>query len=263
MPRPVPKETDKVPTLSWANNKPLADGERMHAGFFIDAGLDNDLDQAAERAGWERGAMTHLDGGNREHWLLPRPTPLHFLCLGLPYTSMTMLARNADECANLGFRAIWKSADEGTGERGGSRLIFRVAHPDLIAAGFIGPVPASFRASQTDYLIKAMLRHNAILDQAEAYAQEQGKDRQYEFWEFALPIMPGPVVQVGKTQQSPIRPIQHQWAESDPNTDALRSLYTPVALATWMADDQNWNSILDTAQGRSDSLGAISDEGRG
>ncbi len=80
MPRIKPQESpEKRPTASWASGKEIAGTDRTHKGWFIDMGLDPNLDAAAHDAGWPSGRLEHLDGTEREHWLLPTPCPLFVL----------------------------------------------------------------------------------------------------------------------------------------------------------------------------------------
>lgn len=132
MARIIPRASDRGPSASWSIGKEVVGSDRIHRGWFIDHGLDQAFDEAAEALGWAGGALSHMDGNTRPHWFIPMPCRLHVLILGVPFMNIGVLARNDIAYAGLGCR--WTSGDT-------SRLGALVIHPDLVNAGYEEPFP--------------------------------------------------------------------------------------------------------------------------
>lgn len=235
MARLIPKQTDKRPAAAWASGKEVLDLGRIHRGWFIDAGLDAALDDAAAAAGWPCGQMEHLDGAVREHWLLPAPTRLYVLIQGVPYTTVGALARNDISYSGVGCRWV-------TGSR--SKLGVQALPDDLVQQGYLEPLPFSVSSTFTDDLLAALLAHNAVLDACEQAAVARGKPRSFEFWEVALPLAAGERVVRGRDQTTTISPIACTHPDS-PNLPYLRSLLAPKVVADVVGEQ--WDAITSWA----------------
>jgi hypothetical protein len=233
MPRIIPKDTaDKRPVLSWSTGKEIFGESLLHRGLFLDHGLDAALDAAATAAGWRSGALTHGDGETRVHWLLPSPAYLYVAILGVPYTSVAALAREDVSYSGIGCR--WPPG-------GRSRLAVQVCIPVLVEHGYTEPVPLTVSSTSTDDLLAALLAHNTVLDRCEAAAAERGRERSFEFWEAALPLVPGNPVQRGQgAQTSSITPIA-SGHPPQPSLDYLRGVLAPGAVGVIVAE--RWDAI--------------------
>lgn len=239
MPRITPRETpDKRPVASWSSGKEVMNTDRIFKGWFVDVGLDDRLDAACRTAGWERGELAHLDGEVRVHWLLPTPCPLFVLIQGVPFTTMSALVKS--DIAYSGLKAAWP-------KDGRSVLGFQALHPDLIAAGYIEPIPFSVKSTSTDDLLAALLAHNAVLDACEAAAAAKGAPRTFEFWEIALPLGAGTKVPRGKELQSPISPVVCTHPPQ-PDIQYLRTLLAPKVVADIVGEQ--WAAITSWAADR-------------
>lgn len=232
------EQPDKRPVASWSSGKELVGTDRMFRGWFLDVGLDDQLDEACTAVGWDTGAMQHMDGETRVHWLIPSPTPLFVLIEGVPFTSMRALVKS--DVSYSGLKAHWPQG-------GRSVLAFQALHPDLLGANYLEPIPFSVKSTMTDDLLAALLRHNAVLDACEAAATARGKPRTFEFWEVALPLTAGSKVQRGKDLQSPVSPIVAAHPQQ-PDLPYLRSLLAPKIVADIVASD--WSRITTWAADR-------------
>ena len=109
---------------------------------------------------------------------------------------------------------------------------------------------------------QALLAHNAVLDACEAAAAAKGKPRTFEFWELALPLIPGTKVVRGKELQSPISPIVCAHPPQ-PDVAYLRSLLAPAVVREVVAGSLAPNHQLGRAarqygRGRDDArVGAL------
>lgn len=240
MPRITPKETpDKRPVVSWSSGKEVLGTDRIFKGFFVDVGLEEQLDAACEAAGWEHGELSHLDGEARTHWLVPTPTPFFVLIQGIPFTTMPALVKT--DVSYSGLKAYWP-------KDGRSVLAFQVLHPDLLSAGYQEPLPVSVKSTSTDDLLAALLKHNAVLDACEAASTKKGTARTFEFWEVAVPLGAGTKVARGKELQSPISPIVCVHP-AQPDVAYLRKLLAPKVVADIV--QQAWPQITSWAADRS------------
>ncbi len=231
MARLKPKTQVKRPVFSWSSGKEVVDRDTIYRGWFIDVGLDDALDGAAAAAGWPAGTMRHLDGQQRQHWLLPTPCPFFVLIQGVPYTSMGAMVRDDVSFSGVGCR--WQE-----GER--SRLGVLVLHPDLVTQGYLEPLAAVVSSTSTDDLLVALLRHNALLDAAEAAAAARGNQREFEFWEFACPLAAGHQVARGREQTTSISPIICTHPK-EPDRTYLREVWGPKVVASVVAE--RWTEI--------------------
>lgn len=222
MARIIPKVSDRGAAASWSSGKEVVGTDRVHRGWFLDYGLTEPLDAAAQALGWPRGPLSHLDGDTREHWLVPMPCPLYILILGLPFMDMLTLARNDIAFSGLGCRWRWQNSET-------SRLGAFAIHPDLLRVGYTDPFPFLVSSTSTDDLLRALLKHNAVLNACEDAASAAGKPRPFEFWEVALPFGVGAKSSRGSGDKtSQISPIAcaHPPPEQQ-NTTYLRSLLAP------------------------------------
>ncbi len=239
MTRIIPKASDRGASASWSIGKEVLDGDiEFHRGWFIDYGLTDDLDDAARALNWPRGKLAHLDGKMRPHWLVPMPTKMHVLILGVPYTDIYALARNDIAYSGLGCR---RKSGEAT------RLGALVIQPDLLSAGCVEPFPIMTSSTGTDDLLAALLAHNQVLDACEAAAEAAGTPRKFDFWEVALPFGVGakaPRGQGDKTSQvSPVICNHPPAAQQD--VDYLRGLLAPPLVRRIVVDQ--WLGIVDWA----------------
>jgi hypothetical protein len=228
MPRIQPKDTDKRPVASWSPGKPIIGSDRIHRGWFVDAGLDDQLDRAAEAAGWPTGTFSHLDGAAREHWLIP-PLSLFVLIAGVPYRNVGALARNDIAYSGIGCR--WN---------GKSKLGVMALAAPLLEQVYAEPIPFIVSSTSTDDFLAALLQHNSILDLCEQAATKKGKPRTFEFWQVALPTEPGSPVARGREQTTHISPIACGHPQ-EPDLPYLRALLAPKVVSAVVAE--KWGEI--------------------
>jgi hypothetical protein len=249
--------TGKRLAASWSSGKEVVGDDSIFRGWFLDIGVDSELDAAAEQVGWPQGRLLHLDGAAREHWLLPSPVVLFVLIDGLPYTRLSALAAN--EVSHAGIGCSWVR-----GQR--SRLAVMAIVRDLLVHGYQTPIPFSVSSTSTDDLLAALVRHNEVLDALEAAAAAAGKARDFDFYSVGLPLVPGPKVARGAgaltTQISPVSTAH----PSDLHRDALRGIVAPAAglLAPPVVNDikaARWSEIVEwAADYRRAALRPVDDE---
>ena len=182
MARLAPKESDKGPQGSWSIGKEIVGSDRMHRGWFIDQGRDNEFDAAAEQAGFAYAEMINKNNEQNGFWLFPTPVSLFVLVEYIPYTRIELLARN--DIAFTGLRCFWP-------KDGRSTLGFMALVPQLLAVGYNVPLPFGASSTRTNDLLKVLLAHNTVLDAAEKAATANGTPRNFEFFDLALPFAQG------------------------------------------------------------------------
>lgn len=201
MPSIVPMETigGRRLTASWSSGKEVVDRGIIFRGWFLDVGSDPDLDAACQQAGMQQGQLSHLDGAVREHWLMPSPTVIFPLIDGLASTRLIGLARG--DVARAGVGCSWPA-----GQR--SRLGVMALVRDLLAVGYVNPIPFCVSSTSTDDLLAALVRHHEVLVALEEAARSAGRPQTWEFYHLGLPLLAGDKVARGSgTLTTAISPI--------------------------------------------------------
>lgn len=261
MARVKPRATDKRPAVSWAiGNMDWIEVGEPYRGLFVDQGLDATLDAAALAAGWKSGTLDHLKEGARPHWFPPAPTAMYILISGVPYTGMGLLARNRADAVACGIGCRWEPGEK-------SKLAVQVVLADLVPHGFVEPLLFAVSSTQTDDLLAALLAHNAVLDRCEELANEKVEAartaakaaaeaagetydesrhpyRQFDFWEWALPVTPGKRTERGKDQTFRVTPIACAHP-TEPTLEYLRGLFVPKGVRQVVSEQ--WGAITDWA----------------
>jgi len=208
-PRKLPKPK---PRASWASNRIVESGKlakTVYSGVFLDAGLEDAFDYAAEDAGWIRGTIKHQSKSKyeenkvRDHWLLPGPCKAHFLIDSLPSWENGKPLSKVFEYVQAGvweygIGARWPQA---TGQhRSRSALGVFCLFNDLLFTPepYYEPISFVVTSSYTDDLITQMIRHQKVVDHANNLSKQAGKKKLIRFCDLAIPLAPGKQITRGK-----------------------------------------------------------------
>lgn len=148
-----PVERPREPLLQWATG--LTTKERqIYAGWFVEAGRDQDLDLAMHDASFRQITIKHGGGNLVTHWALPIAS-LFVICDGVQTMSEM---HGADERYGIAFG--WRQTDA----RQQSVLRCRVLVQELCTVGYTQPLLLSLKSTLTGDFLAALMRHYETLD---------------------------------------------------------------------------------------------------
>lgn len=245
MPRVAPRAFTAGPRVSWCSGKRV--GREWYVGLFTDRGVDPDLDRAAGAANWQAAEMQHMGGRVGAHWLLPSPAWVYVLIEAVPWESMAGMVSN--DVSGYGIGARWPS---GQPSALGVHVLFR----DLLVRDYREPLVFTVTSRSTDDLLAVLLAHNQLLDRYEAATEATGARQALEYWQVALPIVPGREENKGKGDKvTSITTVGH--AHPDPPTFGYVRSNTapPVVAGVWQmreAEIKSWAARFAQGGDRSD-----------
>lgn len=228
-------------TLQYANGKSVARKTlgtgrfAPYVGFHIEAGRDNELDEAMREAKIPQCEIKHQRPGGAEivrHWDLGESIKLYPVTSGpvAPTVAGSLAGANARETAEAGIGLRW-----GNGER--SKLAVRgYLHP-LVQVGFLRLVQFSVRSRMTDELLKALIEHGRACEAADSLVDRTRHPELVTFHEIALPLGPGDEQEWGKGDTATVVPFVSQHPQQI-DADYLRGVWRPdsvhaAALREW------------------------------
>ena len=189
--RPAPPVTD--PLLQWSTG--LTTKERtIYAGWLVEAGRNEALDEAMQAAGFAFVTIKHGSGNLVTHWAVETAN-VFVVCDGVQ--SIGEMKHTAER---YGIAFGWRRLDDG---RMQSVLRCRVFLRELLAVGYFEPLLLTVKSTLTGDLIAALTRQYEVLDAVDAFRKLDKKPPlQAPFYAAALPIGPGAEVARGNGGQT-------------------------------------------------------------
>lgn len=193
--RPAPLVRD--PLLQWATS--LTTTSRMiYAGWLIETGRSDALDDAMTRAGFETITIKHGSGNLVQHWMVE--TANAFVIAD----GVQGIGEMKGATERYGVAFGWRTLPDG---RPQSQLKARVFLRELLEIGYAEPVTLSVKSTLTGDVLNALTRQYDVLDAIDALRIQQGKAAlNPPFYACSLPLGPGQEVQRGGTQKKGIVP---------------------------------------------------------
>lgn len=240
-----------VPTLQWANGKPISrpggsasNGRFLSfVGFHMEAGKDEELDAAMKAAKMTQVEIKHQRTGGAEivrHWALPATLAFFPVTSGPVAGSITssLAGRNAAATADAGLGLRW-----GKGEK--SKMAVRGYLDTLVKVGYTRLVQLSVRSRMTDVLLDALLQHGAACEAADSLVDRTKHPEVVTYHELALVLGAGEEQEWGKGDTSTVVPFVCLHPEQI-DREYLRTIWRPDAVHA--AAQQDWESIVQWAQ---------------
>jgi hypothetical protein len=201
--RPAPQLVE--PLLQWATGLPT-ESRQLYAGWLVEVGQDEALDEAMLAAGNTSVKIKHGGGNVVAHWRI-ESAALFVLADGVQ--TMQEMRSSSDR---YGIAFGWRTLDDG---RRQSQLRMRVCLRELLEVGYARPLLVSVKSTLTGDLLAALLRQYDVLDAAHAEQARSGKPaRPLPFYAFSLPLGPGAEVARGRAQTKEIVPMVAQIPET-------------------------------------------------
>jgi len=187
------------PLLQWANGLQTND-RRLYAGWLIEAGRSQALDEAMQEAGFSRVTIKHGSGNLVTHWAVETAN-LYVIADGVQ--TIAEMQHSADR---FGIAFGWRMLQGG---RQQSQIRFRALLDELTEVGYTEPLLVTAKGTLTGDIIAALIRQYEVLDAVDAFRRQQGKpEMQPPFYACSIPLGPGKDVTRGTgTQTKDITPV--------------------------------------------------------
>lgn len=192
-----PVATTDAAVLQWSTGLTTTKRE-IYAGWLIETGKSDTLDDALHAAGYETVQIKHGNGNVATHWRI-EVADLIILADGVQ-----SIGEMRDTADRYGVAFWWRTLDGG---RQQSQLQVQVLIRQLVEINHWEPVVLSVKSTLTGDVINALLCQFDVLDAFDAYRQQQGRPAaNAPLYAFSLSIGPGAEVQRGKDQKKGIVP---------------------------------------------------------
>lgn len=192
-----PVDRPREPLLQWATGLPTKD-RKVYAGWFVEAGQSEALDDAMGLAGFAPVAIKHGAGNVVTHWALPACS-LFVIADGIQ-----TMSEMRDSPDRYGIAFGWRDNDG----RPQSVLRARVLIQELCAVGYTQPLLLSVKSTLTGDLLNALIRHYSILDSINPIRKAAGKSPiNVPFYAVSIRLGAGDEVQRGSGQTKEITPM--------------------------------------------------------
>lgn len=192
-----PVDRPREPLLQWATGLQTKD-KRLYAGWLVEAGQSEALDDAMGLANFAPVAIKHGAGNVVTHWAMPACS-LFVVCDGVQ--SITEMRDTPDR---YGIAFGWRNQDG----RPQSVLRARVFVQELCAVGYCEPLLLSVKSTLTGDLLLCFIRHYQVLDSINPIRKAAGKPPiNVPFYAVALRLGAGDEVQRGSGQTKEITPM--------------------------------------------------------
>lgn len=189
--RPMPRVAD--PLLQWATGLQTKE-RRIYAGWLLETGRREDLDDAMARAHFEPIVIRHGSGNMVTHWAIE--TANLFVVAEGVQTIAEM--KHTDE--RYGITFAWRTLEGGKQQ---SVLRFRAFLHELLDVGFTEPLLVTAKSTLTGDLIQALMRQYDVLDAVDHFrAQDRKPPIQPPFYACSIPLGPGQEVARGSGGQT-------------------------------------------------------------
>jgi len=203
--RPAP--VAEGPTLQWATGLQTKSRE-IYAGWLIEAGKLDVLDEAMAAAEFGQVTIKHGSGNLVTHWRVERAN-VFVLADSVPtIADMKHSDRltGVDRLRRYGVAFGWRTLDGG---RQQSVLKVRVLLRELAALRdpYLDPIVLTVKSTLTGDVLAALTRQYDVLEQVDAFRALDGKPPiKAPLYAASLPLIAGPDVARGSTQTKEIAP---------------------------------------------------------
>lgn len=194
--RPLPPVAD--PLLQWSTG--LQTKERtIYAGWLVETGKSEALDDAMARARYEPIVIKHGSGNLVTHWAVETANVF------VVAEGVQSIAEMKHTSERYGIAFGWRTLEGG---RQQSQLRARVLLRELLQVGHVEPLLLTVKSTLTGDLIAALMRQYDVLDAIDVFrAQDRKPPLQPPFYACAIPLGPGAEVARGSVQTKEITPM--------------------------------------------------------
>lgn len=194
--RPIPQVAD--PLLQWASGLPTKD-RRVYAGWLVETGKHEELDDAMARAHFSPIVIKHGAGNLVTHWAV-EVANVFVVAEGVQSIGEM---KHTNERYGIAFG--WRTLEGG---RQQSQLRARVFLRELLECGFSEPLLLTVKSTLTGDLLTALTRQYDVLDAVDAFrAVDKKPPLQPPFYACSIPLGPGAEVARGSVQTKEITPM--------------------------------------------------------
>jgi hypothetical protein len=204
---PVPE-----PLLQWATGLQTSE-RRIYAGWLVEAGKIDALDEAMEQAGFSQVTIKHGNGNLVTHWAVETAN------LFVIADGVQSIGEMKHTTERYGIAFGWKAVGARPLGSGGaapsaqrltpnaprmqSQMRFRAFLRELLEVGFTEPLLVTVKGTLTGDLIGALTRQYEVLDVVDAFRKQDGKPAlNPPFYACSIPLGPGQEVLRGSGSES-------------------------------------------------------------
>ncbi len=197
--RPLVRLAD--PLLQWSTG--LQTQQRsIYAGWLIQTGRMELLDEAMQQAGFSTVTIRHSGGNLVTHWAV-ETADLFVIAEGVQ-----SIGEMRTDPERYGIAYAWRTLPDG---RPQSVLKLRALLRPLLEVGYTEPLLVSVKSTLTGDMLEALLRQYDVLDTIDRLRVQQGQQPlNPPFYACSIPLGPGAEVARGGTQKKEIVPIVAQ-----------------------------------------------------
>lgn len=189
--RPVPVVDG--PLLQWASGLTTKD-KRIYAGWMVEAGKLDVLDEAMEAAKFAQVTIKHGNGNIVTHWAVETAN-VFLIADGIQ--SMAEMKQTEDR---YGVAFGWRTTEEG---RQQSQLKARVLLRELLAVGYNDPLTLTVKSTLTSDVLNALMSQYSVLDAVDAFrAADEKPPMNPPLYACSLPLSAGAEVTRGRGSQT-------------------------------------------------------------
>lgn len=194
--RPIARLAD--PLLQWSTG--LQTQQRsIYAGWLIQTGRAEALDDAMHTAGYSTVTIRHSGGNLVTHWAVETAN------LFIIADGVQSIAEMRTSSERYGIAYAWRTLPDG---RPQSVLKLRAMMRELLEVGFTEPLQVTVKSTLTGDMLEALLRQYDVLDAIDRLRTQQGQPPlNPPFYACSIPLGPGEEVARGGAQKKEIIPI--------------------------------------------------------
>lgn len=219
-----PQEPERGALLQWASGLQTTE-RRLYAGWFVEAGKDEALDEGMRAAGFPQVNIKHGGGNVVTHWQIETAN-LFVIAEGVQ-----TIGEMRGDGRRYGIAFGWTKPERRATPQ--SWLKARVFLRELLAVGYAEPLTLTVKGTLTGDLIAALIRQYDVLDAAKV--RRTASNRQpfdLPLYAFSIPLGPGADVTRGSGDAT--KEITPMVAMVPPTVDDAY-LKTHWAKAPWVA----------------------------
>lgn len=197
--RPLARVAD--PLLQWSTG--LQTQQRsIYAGWLIQTGRMEALDEAMQQAGFSTVTIRHSGGNLVTHWAV-ETADLFVIAEGVQ-----SIGEMRTDPERYGIAYAWRTLPDG---RPQSVLKLRALMRPLLEVGYTEPLLVSVKSTLTGDMLEALMRQYDVLDAIDRLRTQQGQTPlNPPFYACSIPLGPGAEVARGGTQKKEIVPMVAQ-----------------------------------------------------
>ncbi|MCG8349085.1 MAG: hypothetical protein MI924_15045 [Chloroflexales bacterium] len=194
--RPVARPGDSL--LQWSTGL-QTDKRTIYAGWLVETGRSETLDEAMETAGFTTVTIRHGSGNTVMHWAVEQAN-LFVIAEGVQ--GITEMKNTPDR---YGVAFGWRTLPDG---RPQSALKFRALLHELLDVDYTEPLLVSVKSTLTGDLLAALMHQYDVLDAIDRERAAKGQPPlNPPFYACSIPLGPGAEVARGSAQKKEIVPI--------------------------------------------------------